>query len=56
MLLNGSWSSVHGIPYPGKKKERKKTQECTSQLSQPHLFKAQRRLENVIFLVGKVWI
>lgn len=55
MLLNGSWSSVHGIPYPGKKKERRKTKSAP-QLSQPHLFKAQRRLENVVFLVGKVWI
>lgn len=44
--------------YPTSRQEKgkEKNQECTSQLSQPHLFKAQRRLENVVFLMRKVWI
>jgi len=54
-LLNGSWSSGHGIT-SRQEKGKEKNQECTSQLNQPHLFKAQRRLENVVFLVRKVWI
>lgn len=54
-LLNGSWSSGCGIHIQaGRRRKGKIPTVHLSTESTP--FKAQRRLENVVFLMGKVWI